>query len=130
MSTSTMNVEPRIANLHDRAVRQLVQAHQQRTDEPLLLAIRYRLDDPSDIYLIEVLGAFPGAADDELLETAFDPSANLIIVGRLHLVLGSPAQVQAAVQRGDPIMQAARVGRVEFDNGGSEAATIRESLGL
>ena len=67
MSTSTMNVEPRIRDLHDRAVRQLVEAHRQRTNEPLLLAIRYKLDDPSDIHLLEVLDRFPGGDDDESL---------------------------------------------------------------
>jgi hypothetical protein len=130
MSTTTMNVEPRIKDLHERAVRELVEAHRHRIDEPLVLAIRYKLDAPSDIYLIEVLNGFPGAADDELLETAFEPSASLIIVGRLHLALGSPAQVLSAIGRGDPILQAARGGRVEFDNGDSEAAAIREALGL
>jgi len=125
-----MNVEPRIRDLHDRAVRQLVEAHRQRTNEPLLLAIRYKLDDPSDIHLLEVLDRFPGGDDDELLETEFDPSANLIMVGKLHLILGSPAQVQCAIQRGDPITEAARNGQVEFDNHGSEATGIRKTLGL
>ena len=130
MSIATLRGEDRIRNLHDRAVRQLVEAHQRGTDEPLVLAVRYKLDDPNDIYLLEVLNQFPGGDDDELLETEFGPSAELIIVGKLHLVLGSPAQVQSAITRGDTIATAAKRGQVEFDNRGPEASALKKALGL
>ena len=129
MPMPTMN-QNSIKYLHDKAVRQLVAAHRQRTDDPLVLAVRYKLDDPSgDIHLLEVLDGFPGGDEDELLVTEFGPSANLIIVGRLHLVLGSPAQVRSALERGNPIMKAVQCGKVVFDDGGAEAARLRKAAG-
>ena len=123
----TMN-QDRVKDLHDRAVAELVAAHQKRTDEPLVLAIRYKLDD-EDIHLLEVLEGFPGGDDDELLVTEFGPSANLIIIGKLHLILGSPAQVRSAVTRGDALV-AGQGGEVVFDNGNTEAAELKKALGL
>lgn len=78
MATS---VEQRVKDLHDRAVQDLIAAHRQRTEEPLALAIRYGLDDPEDIHILEVLDGFPGPDDDELLITEFEPSAQLRILG-------------------------------------------------
>lgn len=120
-----------VRDLNEKAVRQLVDAHRQRTDEPLVLAVRYNLGDPNGhIHLLEVLDQFPGADDDELLVTEFGPSANLLIVGDLHLALGSPAQVQSAAKRGDPIAMAARDGEVVFDDGSAKAADLRRELRL
>ena len=118
----------RIDRLHDRAVRQLVEAHRQREDEPLILAVRYRLDEP-EIYLLEVLADFPGEDDDELLETEFDPSASLMILTKLRLALGSPAQVRNALQN-QALAQALHDGRLEYSADTEEARTLRESLGL
>lgn len=94
------------------------------------MAIRYRLDDPDDIYMLEVLGGFPGGDDDELLNVEFEPSANLLILGRLHLALGSPAQVLAAITRGDADVDDVKNGKVEYDDGSSEAASVLAALGL
>ena len=60
-----------------------VREHAARTDEPLILAVRYTLEDPTDIGLLEVLGDFPGSDEDEPLVTEFEPSANLRILGKL-----------------------------------------------
>lgn len=131
MPAKAKSVDDRVRELNDKAVRQLVEAHQERTDEPLVLAVRYRLDDPEDIYLFEALDGFPGGDEDELLETEFEPSANLRLLGKLHLVLGSPAQTRHAIAaRGDAIMAAIRDGQVEFDDGSFKAAKLRKALGL
>ena len=130
MSMPTMN--PGLINdLHDKAIRQLVAAHRQRTEEPLLLAVRFDLaDSTGDIHLLEVLDQFPGGDEDELLVTEFGPSASFIIVGKLQLVLGSPAQVRSALKRGDAITVAVRGGEVVFDDGGTEAARLKQEFGL
>jgi hypothetical protein len=120
-----------VKDLNEKAVRQLVAAHRQMTDEPLILAVRYSLDDPKGhIHLLEVLDRFPGADDDELLVTEFGPSANLLIVGDLHLALGSPAQVRSATKRRDPVSMAAKGGEVVFDDGSVQAAELKRELGL
>jgi S1-C subfamily serine protease len=80
--------------------------------------------------LLEVLDRFPGADDDELLVTEFGPSANLLIVGDLHLALGSPAQVRSATKRRDPVSMAAKGGEVVFDDGSVQAAELKRELGL
>lgn len=120
----------RIKALHDRAVAELIKAHRDRTDEPLVLAVRYNQEDPDDIHLLEVLDGFPGGEDDELMETEFERSANLMIMGKLHLVLGSPAQVRAAIARGDEIVAALGSGVVAHDDGSKEAADLKGALGL
>ena len=131
MATSASSMDIVIKDLNEKAVRQLVAAHQQRTDEPLILAVRYGLDDPKGhIHLLEVLDRFPGADDDELLVTEFGPSANLLIVGALHLALGSPAQVRSAAKRRDLIAIAAKDGQVVFDDGSAQAADLKRELGL
>lgn len=101
-----MTNDERVRQLNDSAVRHLIDAHKKRSDEPIVLAIRYRLDDPVDVYLMEAIANFPGGDDDELLTTEFEPSAQLRILGKLVLALGSPAQVQAAVRRGDALIRA------------------------
>jgi hypothetical protein len=123
-------VEERVKELHDRAVRGLVQAHRQQTEEPLLLAIRYKRDDPMNIYLLEVLRDFPGSDDDELLDTEFASSANLLILGKLHLVLGSPGQLRAALRRHDPIIDEVKRGTVEYSEPNSEVGALLGELGL
>jgi hypothetical protein len=130
MPTSALNGDI-VRDLNEKAVRQLVAAHRLRTDEPLVLAIRFNLDDPQGhIHLLEVLDQFPGADDEELLVTRFGPSANLLVLGDLHIALGSPAQVHSAARRGDPIAVAARSGVVVFDDGSARAAELRRELRL
>ncbi|ETR68003.1 MAG: hypothetical protein OMM_10974 [Candidatus Magnetoglobus multicellularis str. Araruama] len=129
MSSSIIN---NIKYLNEKAVRQLVTAHQQLTDEPLVLVIRYNFDDPNgNIYLLEVLDKFPGSDNEELLATQFGPSANLRIVGDLHLALGSPAQVQAAAKRRDSVVKAVSIdGEVVFEDGSEQADELKRELGL
>lgn len=120
-----------IRDLNNKAVRHLVAVHQQRTDEPLILAVHYNRDNPEGhIYLLEVLDQFPGAGDDELLVTEFGPSANLRIMGTLYLALGSPAQVQSAAKKGHPIAMAVKKGEVVFDDGSENAKELKRELGL
>ena len=121
----------RVDDLHDKAVRRLVAAHRRRRDERLVLAVRFDQDDSTgDVHLLEVLDRFPGGDEDELLVTEFAPSASLIIVGKLHLVLGSPAQVLSALKRGDAVTAAVQGGAVVFDDGSREAARLKKELGL
>lgn len=124
-----MNTEDRVRELNDAAVLALVNSHLQRADEPLLLGVRFRLDDPLDIHLLEVVGHFPGGDEDELLEFDYEPSARLRILGKLHLVLGSPAQLRSALKSKDPRIDAVRQGKV-LVAAGPEAEALRRELGL
>ena len=125
-----MTRDARVGELHDRAVAELVAAHKDRKDEPLVLAVRYRLDEPVDVYLLEVLAGFPGGDDDELLVTEFEPSAQLRILGKLQLALGSPAQLRSAVTRRDAIIADVARGAVVHDDGSSDATKLRKLLDL
>jgi hypothetical protein len=125
-----MSIEDRVRQMHDRAVHDLVEAHKQRTDEPLVLAVRFDLADTQDIQLLEILDGFPGGDDDELLITEFEPSAQLRILGRLRLTLGSPAQVESAVRRGGASVERFRNGVVVHDDGSHRAAALKRALGL
>lgn len=126
-----MTTDDRIAQLHDRAVRDLIEAHKARQDEPLVLAVRYQPgEDTLDIGLLEVLQGFPGGDDDVLLPTDFEASAQLRIFGKLHLVLGSPAQVRAAIARNDAEIQPPRRGTVVYDNGSQDALLLKGLLQL
>lgn len=119
----------RIQHLNQSAVQTLVDEHSARSGDPLVLAVRYELDDPLDIALLEVLADFPGAPDDEPLITEFGPTASLRVVGKLHLVLASPAQLLAACQREDAEITRAKSGKVLFDNHPA-APALRQALGL
>jgi len=129
MSMSQPDASSRIAQLNDRAVQRLVAAHAARTDEPLVLAIRYRSSE-EDVYLLEVIENFPGEDDDELLATEFEPSAELLTIGNLRLLLGSPGQLRAAVRRGDPVMEALKTGSVVHSNESAIARELRQLLGI
>jgi hypothetical protein len=127
---STSPIEQRVLELHDNAVKRLVEAHRQ-LDEPLLLVLRYEGDEPVDVYLLEVLETFPGGEDDELFTTKYEPSASLRIVGELHLTLGSPAQLRAALRRSDPLIAKLAGAKVVFvDDSKSEAERLLVELGL
>jgi hypothetical protein len=120
-----------IEELNQKAIKQLVASHQQLKDEPLLLAVRFKCDDPSgDIHLLEVLDQFPGGDTDELLVTEFEPSASLVIVGKLHLVLGSPTQVRSALKKNDWLTNEVRDGQVVFNDGSGVASALKKELGL
>jgi hypothetical protein len=129
MSMSQPDASSRIAQLNDRAVQRLVAAHAARTDEPLVLAVRYRSSE-EDVYLLEVIENFPGEDDDELLATEFEPSAELLTVGHLRLLLGSPGQLRAAVRRGDPEVEAVKTGSIVHSNRSATARELRQLLGL
>lgn len=119
----------RIVALHDRAVRKLVDAHVKSSEEPLLLAVRYRVDDPNDIYLLEVLDGFPGEDDEPPFETEFERTPDLIIQGKLHLALVSPAQLRAAMVRRDALVdEIKRDGRVEYQS--YDASELVKELGV
>jgi hypothetical protein len=125
-----MSMDERVRQLHDRAVHDLIEAHKQRTEEPLLLAVRFDSADTPDVHILEVLDGFPGGEDDDLLATEFEPSAQLLILGKLHLTLGSPAQLEAAVRRGEAQIERFRNGVVVYDDGSPRAKELRRALGL
>ncbi len=116
--------------LNDRAVRKLLESHRQQTEQPLMLAVRFSGDVAGDIYLLEVLVDFPGADDDELFITDFAPSASLVMLGKLHLVLASPSQIRAAIKRRDPLLDDISKGSVVYSDGSKIAKTLRKELGL
>jgi hypothetical protein len=95
---------PALAELQNRAVRSLIAAHVARADEPLVLALRYKTEEPQDVFVVEVLENFPGDEADPPFMTEFEPSADLLLVGKLHLALTSPAQFRAAIRRHDPLI--------------------------
>jgi hypothetical protein len=125
-----MSTEERVRQMHDRAGYDLVEAHKQRTDEPLVLAVRFDLTDTQDVHLLEVLDGFPGGEDDELLITEFEPSAQLRILGKLHLTLGSPAQLESAIHRGGASVERFQNGVVVHDDGSRRATDLKRALGL
>ncbi len=127
---SGSSVEQRVQDLHNVAVKRLIEAHQ-NLDERLLLAIRYDPDDSVDIGLLEVLAKFPGGDDDELFVTEYEPSPNLRILGKLHLTLGSPGQLRSALDRGEALISKVKRGTVEFvDKSSEDASQLLEDLGL
>lgn len=116
--------------LNKRAARRLVESHRELEDERLVLAIRYRHNE-RDLYLFEVLETFPGEDDDEPFETEFDPSAELVILGKLHLTLVNAAQLRTAINRGSEIIDDLRGGgEILFEDGSEQANLLKNQLGL
>lgn len=124
-----MTIEQRVKELNDKAVRELVDAHKERVDEPLVLAVRFDCED-SDIHLLEVLRGFPGDDDDELLVTEFEQSAQLRILGKLQLVLGSPAQILSGLHRSDALLLKVKGGVTLFEDSSQETRDLKRLLGL
>jgi len=110
-----LTLRKRVDRLHEAAVRKLIDAHKADREEPLVLAIRFPGEVIDDIYLFEVVEGFPGSDDEEFMEMKFEPSANLRTLGDFHLVLGSPAQLLAAIKRKDPILRKIRKGKTLFN---------------
>ena len=104
----------RRAELNRRAVRKLVDAHARRTDERLLLAVRFNFKDDA-IHLLEVLEGFPGEPQDAPLVTRYAPSAELLAVDEIELVLVSPEQFRNLAAGDSPTAAALKAdGQVEF----------------
>src|SRR5215203_5105656 len=94
-----------VARINEQAIRRLIAAHATRFDEPLVLAIRYRQADP-DVHLLEVLDGFPAAPGEAPFETEFAPSAELMLIGKLHLTLVSPAQLISLIESNAALAEA------------------------
>jgi hypothetical protein len=122
------SVAARIQQMHDDSIAQLIESHKRRTEEPLVLAVQYELEHPTDVFLLEVLDDFPGGEEDELLTTEFGPSPNLLLLGTLHLSLGSPGQVEHAVRRGDVLLARVRHGKILFSDGSPTATKLEVDL--
>ena len=116
--------------LNERAVNKLLEAHRQRVDQPLVLAIRFHGDVAEDIHLLEVLENSPGEDEDGLFETDFAPSADLVMLGKLHLVLASPGQLRTALKRRDPLVALIGTGCVVHSDGSKTAKALCKELGL
>lgn len=129
---TTAPADDRVTSLHDDAVDQLVEAHRRRKSHKLLLAVRYKIDDPKDIYLLEVLKDFPGADDEALFEIEYERSPDLLIIGKLHLVLSSPAQLRHAINHNQDVIQAIRSGsaKVEWREKQSVIDDLVNDLGI
>ena len=114
--------------MHEGSIEQLIEAHKRRTDEPLVLAIRYELEHPDDVFLLEVLDDFPGGDDDQLLTTEFGPSPNLLVLGTLHMTLGSPAQMLNAVERDDELKEKIRRGKLLWSDESPTAKRLQYAI--
>ncbi len=103
-------------------------AHATRFDEPLVLAVRYRQTD-RNVHLLEVLEGFPATPGEEPFETEFAPSAELMLIGNLHMTLVSPAQLISLVEGDAALVKALRTdGTVEYYSSGAQP--LLEALGL
>ena len=89
----------RISELYEQAVSDLVDAHAKLTRSPLALAVRFRFDDPLDVHLLEVIENFPGGDEDPLFMTEFAPNERFRILGKLHLTMANPRQLEHAVAK-------------------------------
>src|SRR5688500_13770436 len=103
-----------VARINEQALRRLIAAHATRFDEPLVLAVRYRRADP-DVHLVEVLEGFPTAPGEASFETEFAPSAELMLIGKLHLTLVSPEQLASLIESDAALAKALREdGTIEY----------------
>ena len=89
-------------------IRALAERHRELKDEPLHLALAYDPGrDTQDVFVFELLSHF-GAdevnPDGELFEVTFDRTRDFPLSEgqRLHLVLTSPSELEAALQQGWP----------------------------
>jgi len=124
MSSQTATTPGWVTAHYDNEVRALVAEHAARKDEPLVLAVRYNLDDPRNVHLLEVLDSFPGTDDDELFDNEFLPTHEFRILGTLRLAIGNPGQLRAAIDRGDDELVRA-IGR----DGGAHAEVLHQAPG-
>jgi len=123
-----MPVDATTAKLQERAVRKLVDAHVTQREERLVLAVRFQHDD-RDVRVLEVLDGWPGENDEPLFSSEFGSTSDLILPGKLHLLLGSPPQVRSALARRDPSLDPVRAdGVVVFRT--TEADDIVQALGV
>jgi len=88
----------RVAEYYEGAAQDLVDAHAKLERSPLVLAVRYHLAGDLDLYLLEVIENFPGTDEDLPLVTEFEPNERLRILGKLHLTLASPRQLEHAIR--------------------------------
>lgn len=95
MTTSAQ--QRQIEDLYKNVVRDLVDAHAKLKRSPLVLAVRYR-HTGLDVHLLEVIENFPGRAEEPPFTTELAPNERFIILGKLHLTLASPAQLQHAIE--------------------------------
>lgn len=56
--------------------------------------------------------------------------AQVLILGKLHLALGSPAQLDAALRRGDVAAVQFKSGRVVYEENTERSRTLKRALGL
>lgn len=109
-------------------MRKLVDAHATQREERLVLAVRFQHDD-RDVRVLEVLDGWPGENDDPLFSSELGSTSDLVLPGKLHLLLGSPPQVRSALARNDPSLDPIRKdGIVIFPS--TEADDIVQALGV
>src|SRR5437867_1431782 len=80
--------------------------HKQLKEEDARLILRHGLSDLKDIHLLEVLGKFPGAPGEKFSTYKFDPTKDLMIPGKYHFTLVSPAQMDQAIAERHPFLLA------------------------
>jgi hypothetical protein len=87
----------RIVEHYDHAAQDLVEAHTKLEHSPLVLAVRYHIKGDLDLHLLEVIENFPGRDEDPPFTTEFAPNERLLILGKLHLTLANPKQLEQAI---------------------------------
>lgn len=106
--------------LYRQKVRELIEAHKQLEETPLLLGIWYDKDDPKDVRLLEVLANWPsGDPPGDMAAVSFNSTAEFPLVGDgvLYAVLCSADDLAAAIASSQT--EIARV-REAFNRGQAE----------
>lgn len=93
-----------------KAVKELVDAHQKIEDEEMLTAIWIRQTEPH-VWLVELL---PGFADDDRIEEPTVMAAGKQLRFDLHLVAGNEKSLRAGIQRDVDLAKAIVEGEVVF----------------
>jgi hypothetical protein len=76
-----------------------------RREEPRLI-IRHKVSDDRNVHLFEVFGNSPGGQTEEFDRYEFPPSLDLMIRGQYYFTIINPAQLQHALQHGNPSLMA------------------------
>jgi hypothetical protein len=96
--------------LVQEGVKALVKAHQDHPLGPLVLAVWFERDHPTDICLLEVMEQWPQNEDDCILQAAFAGSIELPVPygGALRLAITNPEGLEKAIASLDPVVRAVR----------------------
>ena len=110
----------------EHKVREVVAAHA-RLDEPTAAAIWIRQDDPSGVWLVEVI---PSLTDEERAEEPVFFAPGVEFAFSLALIAGNRTSLEEALQRNREFARAVAEGEVLLDASGDASALKRLALSL